>query len=148
MDITQRINDLIVITGGLADLLARENEALRAHRPGDVAGLVDEKNTLTRAYESRIKGLKEMPPDAIKTAAPELLERLKSIGSKVADLMETNAFLLKIAIEANRRVVEVIAEAARAQSNNAGNYGADGSNSKGGKGSQAQKFAVSLNQTL
>ena len=59
MDPNNRLNDLIVITGRLAELLQRENEALRLRRPKDVHSLLDEKATLSRVYETRYNGIAE-----------------------------------------------------------------------------------------
>ena len=49
-----------MISGRLAELLQRENEALRLRRK-DVHSLLDEKATLSRVYETRYKGIAEHP---------------------------------------------------------------------------------------
>ena len=86
MDPTKRVNDLIVITGRLADLLERENVALREKQNKELNEILDEKVTLGRVYESRIMGLTE-DPEALDNVDKELLERLRGIGA-IADVGE------------------------------------------------------------
>ena len=125
MDPTNRVNDLIVLTNRLADLLARENEALGNRKYSEINEILDEKVTLGRVYESRIMGLTD-DPVALEQVDSELRDRLRSLGEKVNGLIEENAELLKIGIEANRRVVDMIAEAVKASVPSAGTYSANG----------------------
>ncbi len=125
MDPTNRVNDLIVITNRLADLLKRENEALGNRKYSGFNEILDEKVTLGRVYESRIMGLTD-DPATLEQVDGELRDRLRSLGEKVNGLIEENAELLKIGIEANRRVVNMIAEAVKASVPSAGTYSANG----------------------
>ncbi len=125
MDPTNRVNDLIVITNRLADLLARENEALVNRKYSEINEILDEKITLGRVYESRIMGLTD-DPAALKEVDADLRDQLRGLGEKVNGLIEENAQLLKIGIEANRRVVNMIAEAVKASVPSAGTYSANG----------------------
>ncbi|MEK9723484.1 MAG: hypothetical protein VW405_08370 [Rhodospirillaceae bacterium] len=147
MDPNNRLNDLIVITGRLAELLQRENAALRSHRAQEVRDLLDEKATLSRVYETRYKGIAEHP-EIIEGADLDVRDRLRIAGEKVQVLMEENARLLKIAISANKRVVELIAEAVREQQPSAGVYGASGRASTAGSTAASQRLAYSLDQNL
>lgn len=126
MDPTNRVNDLITITGRLVDLLDRENSALVNNQNKDLSEILDEKVTLGRVYESRILGLAEASSDAIDSVDLELRDRLRGLGNKANDLIEENAKLLKVAIEANRRVVNMIAEAVKASVPSAGTYAPNG----------------------
>ncbi len=146
MDPTNRVNDLIVITGRLADLLERENDALRNRRNGELNNILDEKVTLGRVYESRIMGLTENE-DALNDVDPELRERLRGIGEKVNGLIEENASLLRIAIEANRRVVNLIAEAVKASVPSAGTYSQAGTTAPLHRAAP-RNVALSLDRTL
>ena len=147
MDPTKRVNDLITITGRLSELLERENDALRNRRNSDLSDILDEKVTLGRVYESRIMGLTDEDVD-LSGVDLELRERLKGLGQKVGALMEENAQLLKIAIEANKRVVNLIAEAVRESASNAGTYSASGVSATDAPGAGAQKVGISVAQTL
>ncbi len=125
MDPTNRVNDLIVITNRLADLLARENDALSNRKYSEINEILDEKVTLGRVYESRIMGLTDDPAALLEVDA-DLRDQLRSLGEKVNGLIEENAELLKIGIEANKRVVNMIAEAVKASVPSAGTYSANG----------------------
>ena len=147
MDPTKRVNDLIVITGRLADLLERENVALREKQNKKLNEILDEKVTLGRVYESRIMGLTE-DPEALDNVDKELLERLRGIGEKVNGLIEDNAKMLKIAIEANRRVVNLIAEAVKASVPSAGTYSPTGATGTDDHRAAPKNVAISVDHTL
>ncbi len=147
MDPTKRVNDLIVITGRLADLLERENVALREKQNKKLNEILDEKVTLGRVYESRIMGLTE-DPEALDNVDKELLERLRGIGMKVNGLIEDNAKMLKIAIEANRRVVNLIAEAVKASVPSAGTYSPTGATGTDDHRAAPKNVAISVDHTL
>ena len=147
MDPTKRVNDLIVITGRLADLLERENVALREKQNKELNEILDEKVTLGRVYESRIMGLTE-DPEALDNVDKELLERLRGIGEKVNGLIEDNAKMLKIAIEANRRVVNLIAESVKASVPSAGTYSPTGATGTQDHRAAPKNVAISVDHTL
>ena len=147
MDPTKRVNDLIVITGRLADLLERENVALREKQNKKLNEILDEKVTLGRVYESRIMGLTE-DPEALDNVDKELLERLRGIGMKVNELIEDNAKMLKTAIEANRRVVNLIAEAVKASVPSAGTYSPTGGTGTHDHRGAPKNVALSVDHTL
>lgn len=142
----RRLEDLIVITSHLAELLEKENTALREHHPQEIAAYMEEKDKLARTYEKRIKSLREHP-QLLAEADGELKERLKLIGDKVRDLMEENARLLKIALDVGRRFMDSVAEAVKTASRRTGTYGANGS--VGGAQKNAPRtLSMSLNQSL
>lgn len=147
MDPTKRVNDLIVITGRLADLLELENLALINKKNQDLYDILDEKVTLGRVYETRIMGLTE-DSEALDGVDPELLERLRDMGKKVNGLIEENAELLKVAIETNRRVVDLIAEAVKASTPSAGTYSQTGATEMPNHRAAPKNVAISLDHTL
>lgn len=147
MNPTKRVNDLIVITSRLVDILERENNALRNKQNKELNEILDEKVPLGRVYESRIMGLAEASPEAINSVDLELRDRLRGLGKKVNDLIEDNAKLLKIAIEANRRVVDLIAEAVKASVPSAGTYSANGETGVE-QHAASKNVAISVDQTL
>ncbi len=125
MDINKRLTELIAISSQLANVLERENTALTHYDRGSLQPLLDEKTRLGRAYESRMEALGG-EPTALADADPDLGQRLREIGEVVRDLIARNARLLKIAIEANRRVVDLIAEAVKASAPGPSIYGKRG----------------------
>ncbi len=147
MDPTNRVNDLIVITTRLADLLERENQSLEDKQSKDLNEILDEKVTLGRVYESRIIGLTENP-EVLKEVDTGLRERLRDIGVKVNGLIEENAKLLKIAIEANRRVVNLIAEAVKASAPGTGTYSSSGIAGAADHHGAPKNVAISIDHTL
>ena len=61
MNATGRITDLIEITERLENLLSKENKALGDRDAKEATRYLDEKNNLSRIYESRIKGIMDNP---------------------------------------------------------------------------------------
>jgi len=147
MDATERINQLISITSDLADLLARENEALREHRPREIEGLVAEKTSLSRAYEAHVHEL-TANVQILLDVEPEVQEQLRDLGVKVNALMGENTRLLKAAILANRRVIELVADAVKAHKAGAGTYSAKGAVDHGGRAPAPRNVAVSVDRSL
>ncbi|MEK9753049.1 MAG: hypothetical protein VW338_07550 [Rhodospirillaceae bacterium] len=147
MDANNRLNDLITVTGRLVELLKRENEALRAHKSSVVHELLDEKTALSRVYENRFKSLAEHP-ELLAETDQGLRDQLAELAGEVEGLMAENAKLLRAAIEANRRVVELIADAVRNQQPSAGTYSADAVTARDGANASGRRVALSLDQTL
>lgn len=125
MDTNSRVKDLIAITSRLADVVERENGALAAHERTNFDEILDEKATLGRIYETRMQALDKDASD-VAEIEPELRDDLKAVGTRLRTLVDENARLLKVAIEANRRVVDLIAEAVKASTPGPGVYGAKG----------------------
>jgi len=148
MEPTNRVNDLIVITNRLAELLERENDALRNKQNKELTEILDEKVTLGRVYESRIMGLAEASAEAIDGVDLELRDRLRGLGQKVNDLIVDNAKLLKVAIESNRRVVNLIAEAVKESIPSAGTYSATGATGGLDHHAAPRNVAISVDHTL
>jgi len=147
MNLTEKLLGLIEITERLADLLHKENNALRERRANEAIQYLEEKNELARIYESHVKGLPNNP-EVMDEIPPELRERLRLIGEKVNLMVEENGRLLKITIDSNRRVVELVAEAVKTQERGPGIYSANGLADGGKRSSAPQNMAISINQTL
>lgn len=147
MDPNNRLSELIAISNRLIDLLERENDALKHHRTEEIHTLLDEKATLARLYEIRFKSIAEKP-DVLDGGDTTLRHNLSELACKVENLIQENGELLHIAIEANRRVVDLIAEAVQAQQPTAGTYSSDAQTSTNGVNAASQRVALSLDQTL
>jgi len=147
MPSNNRIEDLILITGRLVDILERENDALSNRRNAELRDILDEKVTLSRVYESRMQVISEKP-ELLDDVDADLREKLQNLGQQVSTLIESNGRLLKVAMTVNRRVVELIAEAVREATPSAGTYGAKGTAASGTPGADKQHAAFSLNQVL
>ena len=148
MDINKRLSELIVISSQLADVLERENSALTRYDRVSLPALLEEKARLGRAYESRMETLGD-DANAMAEADPDLGQRLREIGTQVRDLIARNARLLKVAIEANRRVVDLIAEAVKSSTPKPAAYGVRGraTAAAGGRGAPKSR-PVSYDRSL
>ena len=142
-----KINDIILITERLADVLKRENTALKNQKNQELHALLDDKVTLSRVYETRMQFYNENPK-ALSNTTPELREELRIIGEHVSGLLQENAKMLKVAIEANRKVVDMIAAAVKSVTPGPGTYRANGVAGLSDHKSQVQGLALSLDQTL
>jgi len=142
-----RIKDVILITERLIDVLERENAALKERRNTELHELLDDKVTLSRVYETRMQFFTENP-DALINAPTELREKLHGMAAQISELLKDNADMLRIAIKANRRVVDMIAEAVKSATPGAGTYGANGMTGLPDHKNEAQGMALSLDQTL
>lgn len=148
MDAAQRISDLIVISQGLADLLAMENHALRSGRVEESCALFHQKDELSRAYESRIKGLAEHTDGASMAAVePALKDQLRALGEHVQELSRENTQLLRIAIEVNRRVLNEVTTAVKAGQAGPGTYSKTGGFA-GPMRASAANIPMSLDKSL
>ena len=147
MDATGRVNDLIEITERLASLLKKENKALNDKDANEATQYLDEKGNLSRIYETRIQGLLD-DPTILANAAPELRDKLRELGESVNIMIKENAQLLKITIEANRRVVSMVAAAVKTQQPGPGTYSAKGTADKNDVHSAPRNMALSLDQSL
>lgn len=147
MDATGRVNDLIEITERLEALLTKENKALSDKDAKVATSYLDEKNNLSRIYESRTKGIMDNI-SALASVEPELRTKLRELGEKVNVMIRQNAQLLKITIDANRRVVEMVAEAVKSQQPGPGIYSAKGTANKSDVHSAPRNMSLSLDQSL
>ena len=147
MDVTGRVDDLIEITERLASLLKKENKALNEKDANEATQYLDEKGNLSRIYETRIQGLID-DPSILANAAPELREKLRELGESVNVMIQENAQLLKITIEANRRVVAMVAAAIKTQQPGPGTYSAKGTADKNDVHSAPRNLALSLDRSL
>ncbi len=147
MDATSRIQDLIEITERLASLLTKENRALADKNAREATRYLEEKSNLSRIYESRIKSMVDHPA-ALAAVEPELRRKLREMGETVNTMIRENAKLLKIAIESNRRVVDLAAEAVKSQQPGPGIYSAKGTANKADVHSAPRNLALSLDQSL
>jgi flagellar biosynthesis/type III secretory pathway chaperone len=145
MDATKRVDDLIMITGRLADVLEKENALLREKRHSELGVILDEKETLARVYESRIMGLAENEV-ALDDVDEELRTQLGDLGERVDGLMVENTRLLQGAILASRRVMELVQDAVQELQPDQVSYRANGI--RGQQANKARGVALSVDQTL
>ncbi|MDH5749632.1 MAG: hypothetical protein OEY85_10025 [Rhodospirillales bacterium] len=147
MNMKQRIEDLAFINERLVDVLKRENAALTALRTEELKDLKSDKESLTRAYESRVLGVYKNIDD-LSQVDKDLLERLGILCGKVDALVEENTLLLRVGMEANRRVVDMIAEAVKSLNSGAQTYSGTGAMAHGNLRKNQPVGSISINETL
>jgi len=151
MDAGKRIDDLLFITNGLADLLEQENAALHSNRLDIVQSLLERKTTLSRAYEIRIFGMKqELELEQAQYDEVDIanIDRLTEVGQRVAVLIEENEKLLKVALEVSRRFMACVADSAKHATPGTGAYSANGDVGLNASAVQKQATSMALDETL
>ena len=129
MDATKRVSDMILILERFSQVLEEENAFLRDRKVDEMKALLEDKAALSRVYESRARGLLEHGEE-LPTVDPQLRERLKELNAKANALVAENAKLLKVAIEVQKRVVEVIRVAVKEAQIGPKTYSKSGGTSK------------------
>jgi len=141
---TKRVSDVIAALTHLADVLVRENRALRDHDRAALRDLTEEKATAARAYEAKVETMKEVGA-TLAGIDDDLRQRLAGIGERATRLMVENERLLRIAMESGRHLMEAIVDAAKDMNMGPGTY------SRGGNvvaGSRQATAPLSLDRSL
>lgn len=147
MNMLERVEDMLDLTARLSELVEDENTALHQRRYGDVEQMLEEKATLARLYENRIKAFEDAKLDWSEVDEG-VRDDLKSAGQRLAELMEENALLLQIGMTANRQVLDLFAKAVKQNTPHAGTYSRHGQTGDEGQRASANSLAISLDQTL
>jgi hypothetical protein len=105
----QRFDELILLTERLAQITAREAEALKVRRPHELAPLVEEKALLSAHYARAAQHLKRNG-DLLKTASPELRQKLKDATKRFQSALEDLTQRLSRVRQISEGVVRAIAE--------------------------------------
>ena len=143
-EINDKVADLQDIILGFADLLKKENEALRKFDVEAVSNLYEQKAKTVSAYRSMsaffIKNQKYLAEiDA------ELRDELKEASLELDTLLKENELLLKAKMETSKKVMDTIINIAKVTNNrNATSYGAHGNYSP----LDNNKNALAINRTL
>lgn len=143
MDPIDRVKELIFIVERMNEIMRKENAHLKKHEIKAIGETLEEKNKLSRFYEKHVKVL-AMRADELKEVDAELREHLKEISKEMEELSTINGRLLKEGMSVGRRVINLIADAAKKNTPTAGTYGGDGTIG----GPKGTINAVSLNQEL
>ena len=143
-EINDKVADLQDVILGFADLLRKENEALRKFDVEAVSNLYEQKSKTVSAYRSMsaffIKNQKYLTE--IDT---ELKDSLKEASLELDALLKENELLLKAKMETSKKVMDTIINIAKVTNNrNATSYGAHGNYSP----LDNNKNALAINRTL
>lgn len=134
----------------LAEVLARENAALRQRNRSAIAALADEKKAAIEACESHVRTAVplsngETTPDPVEGLMADDIKRAKA---RLGALIDENQRRLRVAIVANRRLVETIAAAVQTQAAGADGYARDGRKDPAKGRASAPPPALTLDRSL
>lgn len=133
-------DDLVFACANLCELLEIENEALESHDPETVRVLIENKVALVKLYEQSVAPLIKTP-ELAEALPAEQREELLAVGTRLNELIKTNAMRLQAEMEAYGRVIDLMAGATKKQSSTYGRAGTfDSANGPGA--------ALSFNQSL
>ena len=143
-EINDKVADLQDVILGFADLLKKENEALRNFDVEAVSNLYEQKAKTVSAYRSMsaffIKNQKYLAE-----ADKELKDGLKEASLELDTLLKENELLLKAKMETSKKVMDTFINIAKVTNNrNATSYGAHGNYSP----LDNNKNALAINRTL
>ena len=140
MEPTERIEKFLKVISRLGAVIRRENQMLSEHKTRGLSEIVDEKKTLSGAYEHHITALQE--PGALDGVDHSVRERLFESLDSFAALLDENRTRVQAMLEASHRMFEIIADAVKDQQASYAGYGQSGT--MGGDAAKAYRPALSV----
>lgn len=113
-DTTLRIEALIVLTGQLTDLLARQAACFEEHRPHEAAPLVAEMSPLANLYRHETARIREIP-GLLDGISPDLYQALATATEAFDAVLSRQARAIEAAKEITEGLVRAIAEEVASQ---------------------------------
>jgi hypothetical protein len=105
------ISELVLVASQLTEIIEEETDLLEKSRWADMHRLCPRKNRLALRYDALMQALLVLPRDMVRKD-PEA-PNLKDAASRLDGAVKINARRLHIHIQANQRVAEIVARAAR-----------------------------------
>jgi len=124
-DLRPSIDALIEIASKLIALLGRETALLRQMKIREIGALQDEKLTLSRAYEARVRALNKHG-DAVDGVEQAIRDELRATVNRFQSAAEANSIVVRAAQTVNQRLMQAIVDAVNELRGRAETYGADG----------------------
>jgi hypothetical protein len=144
--LVQAARAVLQASDALACILDAENRALRANDTEARRLLLDAKTDASLAYEHAVRAFADARA-AVAVLDRTPAARLKRAGDRLAAASEENERLLRVAVFAQRRLLETIAQAVRKLNPGPGTYGRNGGPARPRR-SCAQAPSLSLNRAL
>ena len=143
-EINNKIEDLLDVMDGLAEVLEKENQALQKFDVEAVGSLYESKTKAVGAYRA-LSGFFIKNQNYLKDADVELKKELKEESLNLEELLQQNDLLLRTRMETSKNVMNTIINIAKVTNNsNATSYGAHGNYSP----MDNNKNALAINRTL
>jgi hypothetical protein len=137
------VSELLAVSNRLADLLVRETAILRSPGVPDINGIVPEKLKLTARYDILMRTIQKRRSIDLQLDldAPLLAQSVE----RLAGLARDNAKAIDLHLKATRRVLDLIARAARKATQPNFTYGKQ----RLGYGARSQRHAaIAVNRVL
>lgn len=146
--------DVAALTSAVVDTAAclvaaisAENAALREGSARRMTEIAERKAAARSAYEAKLTALRSASDDFSGLEDGER-RTLRRAGEQLTAVTAENLLLLKAAMEANRRLMDAVAEALRAAMRGAGVYSQSGTVAGAFSGAAPTSMAVSVNRAL
>lgn len=139
---SQKADQIIEVATLLLDLLDKENEALRAHDDDVVTGMVDMKDNLTRLYADHLDTVAQNPL-LLEDITEEQQGALRELNDELNVAVALNARLLQAEMEAGKRLITAIVDAAKDQASVNATYSRNGALDQGPKKGERSSLTFS-----
>ncbi len=147
MDMNEKTETLLSVIERLCDILVSENENLASRHFKEIGTTLDDKDKLCRAFELLVKGISKNGED-INEVDGELRQSLREQGEELKTLIDGNYSELKMAINANERLMKAVRKAAVECTPKSGSYTHAGELSTGSRTDSRAPLPVTINQVL
>lgn len=146
---TNRVRDLIAVTGQLITLMNREADLLEAMKAEKISEFQKEKGLLAERYATLVKELRG-EPELMKAMADAVRAELKELLDQFNATAKRNEKALRIAREVNERIVKAIVDATQQQRAAVGPYSTAGVQgaSASGRASRAKPLSMVVDRSL
>jgi hypothetical protein len=115
------VSELVAVTERLIELIAAETELLQLPEAPDLSAFVPEKSKLSVRYDTLMRDLARFTPAELETASG--FAALVDLVGRLSTLAEANAKAIDLRLKATRRVLNIIARAARLATQPTFSYG-------------------------
>lgn len=139
------LDDLMVISSRLTDLMSRENEILRSMRPGDIKDLQQDKADLAQRYEQHMLAV-QTDPAILASASPAMRAKLREHSARFDAVLVENERRLRSLRSISERLMKTIVDAVTEQQRAPAYSSAGVMNERSGPGRRT--VAVTLNKQL
>ena len=143
-EVSSKLEDLKKVIASFAQLLTKENKALREFDVEAVSALYEQKIKIVSAYRS-MSAFFIKSQENLSALSDEQKKSLKEVSQELDALLKENDLLLKTRMETSKNVMNTIINIAKVTNNrNATSYGSKGKYSP----LDNNKNALAINRTL
>lgn len=141
-DAADRVDQLIILTERLTDVVARQCQCFETHRPQDAASLMDEATRLANFYRHESTRVRA-DPGLVMASPPEIRRRLIRATEAFDAVLARHARALSAAKFVTEGLVRAIAEEVASQRDQLSGYGPT---ARSAASPQSSATAITLNR--